>query len=233
MSATPRGALVVMAKEPAVGRVKTRMHPPLSLEQAAALYTAMLEDVLAASVAACRALELDGVLALHPPDACARFAAQVPRGLRVIAQRGASLSERMTCAVAEVAAGGASPVLLRGSDSPLLGEATLAEALAALETADVVLTPDPDGGYGLVGVRRPVPGLFEHAMSTERVLEDTIANAEARGLLVARTQPGFDLDTAQDLLRFKQLRDAEAERLCPRTLSLLCTPEISDSLIAG
>ena len=233
MSGAPRGALVILAKAPAPGRVKTRLHPPLSLEQAARLYAAMLDDVIEESARACAALDLDCVLALHPPERCGDFARGVPRGVRVIAQRGANLAERMAFAAAELAAGGAAPVLLRGSDNPMLGEAHLSEALEALEAADVVLAPDPDGGYGLVGLRAPVPGLFEHAMSTDRVLEDTCANARARNMSVALVRPGFDLDTAEDLLRFEELRDSDVARHCRRTLSLLGSPEIVSSLRAG
>jgi rSAM/selenodomain-associated transferase 1 len=227
------GVLLVLGKEPVAGRVKTRMSPPLSLEQAAGLYAALLDDVLAASSRSCAALGLTPVLALHPPAACGRIAARVPCGMRVVAQRGAALAERMSRAAAEAAAGGASPVLLRGSDSPLIGQPLLAEALAALATADVVLAPDADGGYGLVGLRRPIGGLFEHAMSTARVLEDTCANAEARGLRVASLRAGFDLDTAADLLRLERERNAAAERLCPRTLSYLDTHDLWRMAHAG
>ena len=215
------GALVVFGKEPRPGAVKTRMCPPLAPEQAAELYAAMLEDALEATARMAPPRGLAPVLALHPPKACAAFAAEVPRGMRVIAQRGATLGARMGWAAAELAAGGASPVVLRGSDSPLLGPAVLDEALAALADADVVLAPDLDGGYGLVALRRPVPGLFAHAMSTASVLDETRANARGRGLRVACTAPGFDLDTAADLARLEAARDASAERLCPRTLSIL------------
>ena len=108
-----------------------------------------------------------------------------------------------------------------------------AEALAALDTADVVLAPDADGGYGLVGLRRPVPGLFEHAMSTGRVFEDTRANALERGLRVATVCAGFDLDTVADLSRLARARGEHAERLCPRTLSFLDTHDIWQFAAAG
>ena len=228
-----RGALVVLGKQPLPGLVKTRMSPPLSLEQAAGLYAALLDDVLDTTVRLCAPLGLTPILALHPPAACGQLAARAPGGLRVVAQRGAALAERMSRALAEAAAGGARPLLLRGSDSPLLGEALVREALAALDTADVVLAPDADGGYSMVGLRRPVPGLFEHAMSTGHVLEDTRANALARGLRVATLRAGFDLDTAADLLRLERARGAQAERLCPRTLSFLDTHDLWRTAHAG
>jgi rSAM/selenodomain-associated transferase 1 len=225
--------LVVLGKQPLPGQVKTRMCPPLRLEQAAELYAALLADVLETTQRLSAALGLTPLLALHPPAACEPMAASVPPGITVVAQHGAALAERMSGAVAQAAAGGASPVLLRGSDSPTLDQSLVAEALAALEAADVVLSPDADGGYGLIGLRRPVPGLFEHAMSTASVLADTRANAESRGLRVATVRPGFDLDTVADLARLQSARDAKTNVLCPRLLSYLDTHDLWRMLDAG
>jgi glycosyltransferase A (GT-A) superfamily protein (DUF2064 family) len=151
-------------------------------------------------------LGLERVLAAHPAEALQRFAARAP-GWRVIAQQGADLSARMEHAAASELARGAARVLLRGSDAPALGASQLAEALAALARSDVALSPDPDGGYGLVALRRFAPGLFAHAMSTRDVLRETRA--------------------AADLARLRAVR-AAGEPLCPRTLAWLdAHPELS------
>jgi len=215
------GALVVFAKAPRPGKVKTRLCPPLRLEQAAELYACMLDDVLAASAAACDELGLAPVLAVDPPEACEALAAGAPAGFRVTAQRGAGLAERMEAAVAEVAAAGHAPVLLRGSDSPSMGTEALREAVEALAETDLVVAPDPDGGYGLVGLLAPVPGLFDHPMSTSSVLEDTLAHARARGLRVRPLAPGFDIDTIADLGRLASARCQNPTLPCPRTLRFL------------
>ncbi len=215
--------LVVFAKEPRPGFVKTRMSPALSPEQAAGLYAALLDDVLAASASHAAQLGLEPVLAVHPPAACAALARRAPGGVRTVAQRGASLAERMAAVVAQAAAAGARRILLRGSDSPLLGAYTVAAALAALERADLALCPDRDGGYALVGLRSVAPGLFAHPMSTASALADTLANARAAGLGAQLLPPGFDLDTTSDLALLARERGAAAERLCPRTLSYLDT----------
>jgi rSAM/selenodomain-associated transferase 1 len=199
--------------------VKTRLCPPLTPEQAAACYGAMLDDALEAMARAAPALGLEPVLAVHPREALARFAARAP-GWRVESQEGADLSQRMEHAAARELARGAACVLLRGSDSPALSPDLLAEALAALAHADVVLSPDPDGGYNLVGLRRFAAGIFSHAMSTARALEDTRAAARALGLRSALLSPGFDVDVAADFARLRALR-ADAARLCPRTLAWL------------
>jgi len=188
--------------------------------QAAELYGCVLDDVLEATARAAAALGVTPWLAVHPPEARDELARRAPAGFRVVPQRGASLSERMESAAADAWAEGHAPVLLRGSDSPLLDEAVLVAALAALERADVVVCPDRDGGYNLVGLRSAAPGLFEHAMSTASVLEDTLARAAGRGLRAERLPPGFDIDTAEDLHHLARAR-GPGRRLCPRTLAWL------------
>jgi rSAM/selenodomain-associated transferase 1 len=221
-----RGALVVLAKAPRPGEVKTRMCPPLTPEQAAELHARLLADVLAASAEIAREHRLAALLALHPGEACAEMARLVPTPFCVIPQRGADLGRRMDWAVREACAGGAARVLLRGSDSPLIDAEVVGEALAALDTADLVLRPDRDGGYGLVGLARPAPGLFDHEMSTPRALMDTLANAARLGLRARELAPGFDIDTPADLRRLEALRSPRLTRLCPATLAYLDQHEL-------
>jgi len=209
----------VFAKRPEPGQVKTRLCPPFTPEQAAAFYACMLEDVLEASTSAARALGLEAAIAVHPPEAATTL--PVPAGLRVEAQHGSDLGARMEHALAHELAAGRAPVLLRGSDSPTLGLDTLAAALAALERSDLVICPDRDGGYNLVGLGRAAPGLFAHPMSTGSVLGDTLAHAGARGLSHTLLPAGFDVDTAADLALLAAARERGAARDCPRTLAYL------------
>ena len=213
------GTLVVFAKWPAAGAVKTRLCPPLAPDQAAAFYDAMLGDVLEAMARLAPPLGLELVLAAHPREALGSFAARAP-GWRVVAQQGADLSARMEHAAASELARGAARVLLRGSDNPTLGADVLAAALAALERCDVALSPDRDGGYGLVALRRFAPGLFAHPMSTRTVLEDTRVAAHALGLSSELIAPGFDVDTAADLDLLRAAR-SRAAALCPRSYAWL------------
>lgn len=212
------GALLVFAKEPRPGLVKTRLCPPLSPAQAADLYACMLGDVLEVSVASAERLGLAPVLLVTPPEACARLAQAAP-SFRVLAQRGPDLGARMEAAVADAAELGHAPLLLRGSDSPTLGEGLLRAALAALGRAELAVSPDPDGGYNLVAVRRPVPGLFSHPMSTQSVLEDTLARARSLGLRSELLEPSFDVDVAADLAGLA--RRGAGVSGCPRTLAWL------------
>lgn len=216
-----RGTIVVFAKAPRPGFVKTRLSPRFSAEEAAELYANMLDDVLAATSAFARELSLNAAVAVHPPSACPEIALQAPASMQVIAQCGRDLPERMAWAVCEVAASGAARILLRGSDSPMLDRQTIEEAIERLDDADLVLCPDLDGGYSLVGLRKPVPGLFDHPMSTQSVLDDTLANASALGLQAHLLDARFDIDTAEDLRHLAAARDRVGTELCPRTIGYL------------
>jgi rSAM/selenodomain-associated transferase 1 len=215
------GVLIVFAKRPEPGRVKTRLCPAFTPAQAAALYRAMLADVLEASAAMAGDAGLDAVLAVAPAHACAEQARECPPAFRVVAQRGADLGARMEWAIAEAAAGGASPILLRGSDNPALGADAVRGACDALTTCDVALAPDLGGGYGLVGLRRPAPGLFSHPMSTSTVLEDTLEGAARQGLRVRLLESCFDIDTVQDLCWLAAVRERPEASRCARTLAYL------------
>lgn len=142
-------ALIVLAKAPVAGRVKTRLCPPCTPGQAARLATAALADTLRAVAAVPgvrrRVCVLDG--APGP---------WLPPGFAVLSQRGDGLDERLAAAFADV--GG--PALLVGMDTPQLTPALLADALARLRRTDAVLGPAPDGGYWAIGLRRASDALF-------------------------------------------------------------------------
>jgi rSAM/selenodomain-associated transferase 1 len=139
--------LLVIAKEPVAGRVKTRLCPPCTHEQAAWLAEAALADTLAAcaDTGARRVLVLDG-----------RPGPWLPDGWTVIPQRGAGLDERLAHAFAD--AGG--PALLVGMDTPQVTGRQLRAGLTALDTADAVFGPALDGGYWAIGLRVPDRAVF-------------------------------------------------------------------------
>jgi len=201
--------------------VKTRLQPAFSAEQATEFYAAMLSDVLEATAAFACELGLTAVVAIHPWELRGQILPLVPAGLRIVPQRGVNLAARMAWAICEAAAAGARRILLRGSDSPTVDLAAFREALDALEVADLVLLPDHDGGYGLVGVRGLTPSLFDHAMSTRSVLADTLANADALGLRSHVLRPSFDIDTVRDLADLAEARLEGRAGTCRRTLAYL------------
>jgi rSAM/selenodomain-associated transferase 1 len=216
-----RGTAIVFAKAPEPGQVKTRLQPTFSAAQAADFYTAMLADVLEATAAFASELELSAVVAIHPWVSRGQILPLVPASFRIVPQRGVNLAARMTWAVGEAAAAGNRRIVLRGSDSPALDIAAFREALAALEVADLVLRPDRDGGYGLVAVRGPNANLFDHPMSTDSVLADTLGNAAVLGLRSHVLPASFDIDTVADLAALADARSAGRARGCRRTLAYL------------
>jgi len=213
--------IVVFAKRPEAGTVKTRLCPPLTPDEAAELYAAMLGDVLETTARAAAEARAASWLAVHPPDAASALAASAPPDFAAVAQRGADLSQRMAHAVAAAAAAGFERILLRGSDCPTLPAEALLRGLDALADADLAVGPDRDGGYGWLALRRPLAGLFDHPMSTGSVLADTLANARAAGLRTCTLDPHFDLDTAADLAALAELRRGGGAVSCPRTLAVL------------
>ena len=161
-------ALLVIAKAPVAGRVKTRLCPPCTPAEAAALARAALEDTLAACDAAAAASGARRVLVLDgaPGD-------WLPRGWEVVPQRGAGLAERLAAGFAD--AGG--PALLVGMDTPQVAPELLRGGLAALGLVDAVLGPAPDGGYWAIGLQEPDARVFAGVPMSRR---DTGAIQRAR-----------------------------------------------------
>jgi uncharacterized protein len=181
---TRRPALLVIAKEPVAGRVKTRLCPPCTPDQAARLARAALEDTLAAAAAARlagrRVLVLDG-----------RPGAWLPRGWEVLPQRGDGLAERLAAAFAD--AGG--PALLVGMDTPQVEPGVLDAGLAALGRRDAVFGPALDGGYWAIGLRVPDPAVFAGVpMSRSSTGATQRARLAALGLHTADLPPLRDVD---------------------------------------
>jgi rSAM/selenodomain-associated transferase 1 len=207
--------LVVMAKYPVPGRVKTRLAAELGTEVATALYRAFVLD-LAARLAD---LPYGVTWAYWPADA--PFSALLP-GARCRAQEGLDLGERMEHALAAEFAAGECPVLALGADAPHLPAAVLAEAAEALVAGvEVVLGPALDGGYYLIGLNAPCPALFaDIAWGTTTVLEATRERALRMGLSTHLLPPSFDIDEVADLGRLRAML-ARGETDLPRTAALL------------
>jgi rSAM/selenodomain-associated transferase 1 len=194
--------LIIFAKEPSPGRVKTRLCPPLSPQAAARLYGQFLEDVLEEMAR----LPLTRMALAYTPASARPFFQNLPvPGLYLTAQAGVDLGERLRQAFDWGFAQGFGTVLIRNSDSPDLPGRLVTGAREVLESgrAQVILGPCPDGGYYLVGLRVPQPQLFQNiAWSSPTVLADTLARAESLGLTVHLLPSWPDIDTCDDLLAF-------------------------------
>lgn len=190
--------LIVFAKNPRPGQVKTRLAEALGSDTAAALYRALAEGVL-------RRTQAPGAYAravfFAPADSVREIEAWLP-GESCVAQEGADLGARMASAFAWAFARGHETVVLVGTDVPALGRAHIHAALSALDAHDVVLGPAFDGGYYLIALRRPAPQLFEGiAWSTGAVLPQTLDRARAAGLRVATLASLGDVDDVAGLRR--------------------------------
>jgi rSAM/selenodomain-associated transferase 1 len=184
-----------MAKHPAAGRVKTRLAAALGPEVANALARAFIQD-LAERLAQ---LPYPVTWTYWPPEA--DFSSLVP-GACCRPQRGEDLGARMADALAAAFAEGTEPVLVLGTDTPHVPGAVLAEAAAALASSDLALGPAEDGGYYLIGLRRPAPPLFAGVeWGTPDVLGATLVRAREAGLRVHLLPADFDVDLPDDVAR--------------------------------
>jgi rSAM/selenodomain-associated transferase 1 len=213
-----RRALVIVGKAPRAGQSKTRLVPPLSPSDAAELSGAFLRDTAELGLA----LGWECVTVVHPAAGGERelLARLLPAGVRCIAQTGTGLGDALRGAFARHFSEGFRQVVLVNSDSPTLPRRLLDEACAALAKYDVVLGPSADGGYYLLGLRDPRPGLFDNiAWSTPRVLEQTLARAA--GSTVALVDEWFDVDEPADLVRLQADLRAQPADVAPHTRKVL------------
>jgi rSAM/selenodomain-associated transferase 1 len=197
-----RCAVAIMAKAPRQGEVKTRLVPPLSTTEAAALGAAFIRDSADNILAAAEAAPIEGYVAYSPPDSAELFAALLPAAIRLLPSRRIGLGESLLDAATELLAAGYGAVCLVNADSPTLPTALLVEAVRALASPGdrIVLGPAADGGYYLIGLKQPHRRLFEDiAWSTERVLRQTIDRATEIGLETMTLPEWYDVDDVASL----------------------------------
>lgn len=194
--------LVVVAKEPVPGKVKTRLYPELSSTDAAGLYRCFLYDRIG-EISTLKGVDM--AIAYTPKDARETFTALALDGFELFAQRGKSLGERLNNIFLEKFARGYNAVSIIDSDSPDLPKSIVEESFQLLlsKQAEVVFGPCQDGGYYLVGMRKPHPELFRNIpWSTENVLSISLEKARKIGISVKLLSRWNDLDTFEDLLEF-------------------------------
>jgi hypothetical protein len=216
-------ALMVVAKQPAPGQTKTRLSPPFNGEQASALYECFLKDTLEIIRAARQQIAFEPIITYLPPGAEGYFGALAP-DFGLLLQQGADLSERLNHATTHCLTHGFDQAVIMDSDSPTLPAACLVQAFAALDNpgVDVCFGRCDDGGYYLIGLKRPAPPLFlSVTMSTPTVAEDTLDRARAAGLNVELLPTWFDIDYADDLKRLARDLRALPDVLAPHTRAFL------------
>ena len=192
------GGLVLFARNPVLGRVKSRLAATVGPEKALDAYRQLLGHALEA------ALACPAVLYLFLSDFVEEDSAWVPPDFLQRIQQGTSLGERMSNALTEVLAQGHEKAVLVGCDLPDLTADILGEAFERLDDHDLVLGPARDGGYYLVGLKEPRPALFYGIdWSTPRVFSQTLEKTKAMGLSAHRLPILADIDDESDWIDWK------------------------------
>src|SRR5882757_10256986 len=217
-------ALAVMTKAPRAGRVKTRLVPPLTPEEAAELNKCFLRDTAAAISSVCsgglRRPNADNTQLLpgaqKAPPQCGPVAVYTPVGAEsayndvlpadfsLLPQRGDKFGERLYLAVEDLFKCGFDSLCLIDSDSPTVPAENFEQAVELLSAGEdrVVLGPSDDGGYYLIGVKKPHRHLFEQIdWSTKRVLNQTMQRATEIGIESKLLPTGYDVDDGASLRR--------------------------------
>jgi hypothetical protein len=209
-------ALVIFAKAPIAGQVKTRLCPPLAPDEAATLHGSFVLDTLERTRLAVAQFKLpcDRYLACAPSSTHVFFRIMEERHrVRLIDQEGDDLGQRMTRALEAMFARGYQRALIVGTDVPSLPLEYYQQALGRLEQHDLVLGPAQDGGYYLIGLKKPAPALFEKIpWSTDRVLALTCEHAGRLGLSHALLPEWRDVDTVDDLRALIETGSADAKK---------------------
>lgn len=188
--------LVIMAKAPRPGAVKTRLTPSLTLDAVTAFYRCLLDDTLALA----RSLDNVEVAIMCPPSDVSELKELAGNDASVVAQKGEGLAAGLTSVFLHFDKDHQRRTIAFNSDSPHLPHSVLEGAFETLAAHDVVVGPTYDGGYYLVGAKASHPTLFSHdGMGTSSALETLLSRARALELSVGFVEPFYDIDVADDL----------------------------------
>jgi hypothetical protein len=211
-----RAAILLFAKEPLPGRVKTRLVPPLTPEEAAGLAAAFLRDLFETL----RAIPGAEVVVAVPDGALpATFEALLGGGARLARQGDGDLGARLARAIGRAFAEGRAPVAVVGGDHPDLPGPLVEECLADARRGRIGWIPTVDGGYAALALPRPLPSLFERIPgSTTGVAAATRERALRLGVPIVDRGPWYDVDRIEDLGRLSGVLGSGS---CPATREAL------------
>jgi uncharacterized protein len=205
--------LVIMAKAPRPGMVKTRLTRSLPSPAVTVLYRCLLEDTLALATS----LTSVEVAVMCPESDQEELANVLGNTVQVVAQRGDGLAAGLTSVFRHFTAAGQQKVIAFNSDSPHLPPSVLDSAFQILATHDVVVGPTHDGGYYLVGAKAAHPALFESdGMGTGSALDRLLTRTKVLNLSTGFTEPFYDIDIANDLILLARELELAPEK-APRT----------------
>ena len=195
--------LAVFARVPVLGKVKTRLSPPLTAEQALALHRALVEDTLD-HLNRIKRPDIEKLLSLSEPLQDPGEV-DVPSGWTTNVQASGDLGERLASLFYTGFRRGVTRLVVLGSDSPTLPPEVVHEAFDDLEHRKVVLGPAEDGGYYLLGCSEWIPELFQNIdWGTPAVLEQTMNVVKAQKIPVSTLIRWYDIDRSEDLEKLRQ-----------------------------
>lgn len=214
-------ALVVVAKAPLAGLVKTRLCPYLRPAQAADFYECLLTDIIGKM----SGYEGGDLWLAFAPDGEDYFR-QNHAGRRLLAQRGGDLGERLHHIFVDLFRMDYHEIVVVDSDSPTVPLSTIQQAYEALseQNSDMALGPSDDGGYYLVGLKCPARGIFRDIpWSTDRVLDSTLRRARELDLKVALLPRAYDIDVQEDIERLWKdfVASGQVRDLAPKTFAYI------------
>lgn len=194
-------ALIIFAKAPVPGDVKTRLQTHLSAEECAQLHSSFIIDTIRIAK---MVKEADIFLSCHPGVNNPFFQKVATEfGVRLIPQNGNDLGKRMANAIKEALLAGYKKVIIMGSDSPDLPPEYIQEGFNRLDSSDMVIGPSSDGGYYLIGGRKELSIFDGIIWSTRDVFEMTLKKAGENNLTFSVINEWYDIDTWEDLQRYK------------------------------
>lgn len=195
-------AIIIIAKEPRVGKTKTRLTPPLSPTEATIFYEALLRD----TISLVSGIEgVDTAIAYSPPDSTDYFMQISPSGTILLPVECVDIGGCLSKALGDLLERGYLRVLALNADSPTLPQRILEEAIKQLDKNDIVFGPTLDGGYYLVGLKELYGKIFSDIKwSTSTVLSETLSKVYDLGLRVGILPSWYDIDTPADILHLKK-----------------------------
>jgi rSAM/selenodomain-associated transferase 1 len=212
-----RNSLVIFARAPQPGQVKTRIAAELGTLAAVEIY----RSLAAQTIASARMGASYGVtIEYSPRDSESLMRDWLGASLPLRPQRDGDLGARMAAAIDDELARGAQRVVVIGTDCPGLTPAVIESAFARLDQSDVVLGPATDGGYYLIGMARPLPELFQDVpWSSPETLRVTMDRARQRELRVSLLDELADIDTADDWRAWLSRQASGGESAVGRTVA--------------
>lgn len=200
-----QASVIIMSRAPIAGKTKTRLDSHLKDEECAELHKAFLKDINNKFLNLKKKhSRLDLYLSFTPGDSASLFAEIIDQEFTRIPQRGNDLGEKMYNSAADAYQKSGLPVIITGSDLPLLDIEIFTEALAGLKERDLVIGPSKDGGYYLIGMRKPQKMLFNFAdWGSSSVLEKTIKEASRHNLKTHFLPEASDVDNFKELLQLR------------------------------